>query len=75
MPNRFAIGPGSSGSFNLTVEEDDGVPSYSGVEIIQFENTEFAVSEPVAGTVKINALSAPAPDNDARILAWLLSSI
>lgn len=70
MPNNFAIPPGG-GSFDLTVEEDDLSPSFSGITKIQLDKDEFALSQPAAGVVKINSLGVAANDQDARILAFL----
>lgn len=63
----------STGGGSITVEEVDGVPSVPNVNTIKFANADgFTVTNEGGGVVRINVSAAAAPDNDARILAWLL---
>lgn len=57
----------------MIVEEDDLSPAYSAIHTLQFDKDEFIVSQPASGVAKINAIGGGSTDNDARILAWILS--
>jgi len=61
------------GGTSLTVEEVDGAPSVVSVSKIKFAQADgLTVTDEGGGVARINAGSAPSPDNDARILAWIL---
>lgn len=64
-------GGGAGEPIILTVEEVDGVPSYTNVTKIQFDQGDgFVVSQPVAGTARVDSTGTPAPDQEARFLAF-----
>jgi hypothetical protein len=68
-------GAGGGGTSGITVEEVDGSPSLAGITKIQFDQADgLVVSQPVAGTARIDSSGTPAPDEEARFLAlwgWL----
>ncbi len=54
----------------LTVREVDGTPILQNISIIQFDSADgLVLTEPVAGTVRVDYTPAAAPDNEARLLA------
>lgn len=61
----------------LTVEEVDGTPSLTNISKLQFDQADgFALTQPVAGTVRIDYTPAAAPDHEARLLAlWTESGL
>jgi len=53
----FAVLQGTAGS--LTVEEQDGSPSYTGVTKLQFDQADgFSLSNPATGTTRVDILAA-----------------
>lgn len=55
----------------ITVEEEDGAPSYDDITTIRFDQADgFVVSQPSAGVARIDSSGTPAPDEEARLLAF-----
>jgi hypothetical protein len=61
----------------LTVEEVDGTPSLTNISKLQFDQADgFVLTQPVAGTARIDYTPAAAPDHEARLLAlWTESGL
>lgn len=54
----------------ITVQEVDLVPSLTGITKLQFDQADgFTLTQPVAGTVRVDYVPAAAPDHSARLLA------
>lgn len=71
--NGIVQGTGGGGTpvTEITVEEVDGVPSYAATSKIQFDQADgFVVSQPVAGTARVDSTGTPSPDQEARLLAF-----
>lgn len=55
----------------FVVEEVDGTPSLSSITILQFDQGDgFALTQPVAGTVRVDFTPTSAPDEEAQLLTW-----
>lgn len=55
----------------FTVEEVDASPSLSGITVLRFDQADgFVLSQPVAGTVRVDFTPVAAPDEEAQLLAW-----
>jgi hypothetical protein len=62
---------GGGGIVSLTVEEVDGTPTYASTTKLQFDQADgFVLTQPVAGTARIDSTGSPAPDQEARLLAF-----
>lgn len=61
----------------FVVEEVDLSPSLGSITKLQFDQADgFSLSQPVAGTVRVDYTPAAAPDHQARMLAlWTESGI
>lgn len=61
----------------FVVEEVDLTPSLSSITKLQFDSADgFALTQPIAGTVRVDYTPAAAPDHSARILAlWTESGL
>lgn len=61
----------------FVVEEVDGSPSLNNITKILFDQADgFTLTEPVAGTVRVDYTPAAAPDHSARLLAlWMESGL
>lgn len=65
-------GSGGGAGASLTVAEEDGTPSYTGITtLLVNQATGLTVTQPSAGVAQIDAASAPAPDYDAQTMALL----
>lgn len=71
--NGIVQGTGGGGTpvTEITVEEVDGDPTYPATTKLQFDQADgFVVSQPVAGTARVDSTGTPAPDQEARFLAF-----
>lgn len=71
--NGVLQGTGGTGTTitEITVEEVDGTPTYPNTSKLQFDQADgFVVSQPVAGTARVDSTGTPAPDQEARLLAF-----
>lgn len=58
VSGNYWITPATGGSAGLTVEAEDGTPSYADTTTLQFEELDgFSLSQPVAGTVLVRLLA------------------
>jgi hypothetical protein len=69
--NGILQGSGGGGAVGIAVEEVDGSPAYTGITTLRFDQGDgFVLSQPGAGIARVDATGTPAPDQEARLLAF-----
>ena len=69
--NGIIQGMAATPTAEITVEEVDLSPSYTGITKLQFDQGDgFTVSQPAPGIARIDSSGTPAPDQEARFLAF-----